>query len=289
MRIASIGVGNMGGAVARRLAGGDFDVVVYDPSPDAVERSTAAGAGAAESLESAVETADVVLTSLPTPELVVESVRRVLRVADDETIIVDISTIDPQTARRVADDCAEATTPFVACPLGKTPAHAEEGAIPVFVGGDADAIATLRPVLERISERVYDFGTVEAATTFKLVSNLVGMANVTVLAEGLAIAKRAGIAPEQFTEALADTGAHSFQSQVRLPWMVERDWKPRFGVDLAAKDVRLALGAAAHWRLPTPMGAAALAQLLSASNHGWGGEDVVAVAKLVDHEEVDHG
>lgn len=289
MRIAIIGVGNMGGAVARRLVTGDFDVVVYDPSAEAVARSTAVGADAADSLESAVKGADAVLTSLPTPELVVDSVQRALRVVDGDTIVVDISTIDPQTARRVADDCADAGTPFVACPLGKTPTHAEQGAIPVFVGGDPQAITALRPVLERMSERVYDFGTVEAATTFKLVSNLVGMANVTVLAEGLAIAKSAGIAPEQFTEALADTGAHSFQSQVRLPWMLERDWAPRFGVDLAAKDVRLALGAAAHWKLPTPVGGAALAQLLSASQHGWGGEDVVAVAKLVEHEEGDRG
>jgi 3-hydroxyisobutyrate dehydrogenase len=282
MRITCIGVGNMGGAVARRLAAGDFDVTVHDPSPDAMERCVAAGAAAADSLESAVANADLILTSLPTPELVVSTISAVLDVVDIDAVVMDISTIDPQTARTVADRSAAAGVPFVACPLGKTPAHAEEGTIPLFVGGAADALVRIRDVLDWMGEKTYHFETVEAATTFKLVSNFVGMANVAILAEGLAIASRAGIDDAAFSEALADTGATSFQSEVRLPWMVSRDWTPRFGVDLAAKDVRLAVASAALWKIPTPVGSAALAQLMSAATEGWGGQDVVALAKLVD-------
>lgn len=282
MRITCIGVGNMGGAVARRLASGDFDVTVYDPSSAAVERCVAAGAVPADSLETAVVKAELVLTSLPTPEAVVATVDALANQVASETVVMDISTIDPQTARAVADRLASSGVSFVACPLGKTPAHAEEGSIPLFVGGEPDVVAGLHAVLEWIGGRTYDFGTVEAATAFKLVSNLVGMANVAVLAEGLAIAGAAGIEPTAFAEALADTGAASFQSELRLPWMIDRDWSPRFGVALAAKDLRLAVGSAATWRVPTPVGSAALAQLLAAVHQGWGDEDVVALAKLVD-------
>ena len=284
MRITCIGVGNMGGAVARRLAGGEFDVTVQDPSADAMERCVTAGAVAADSLPSAVANADLVLTSLPTPELVVSTVSAVLDEVGPDTVVMDISTIDPQTARAVADRCAEADVPFVACPLGKTPAHAEKGTIPLFVGGDVKALVRIKPVLDWMGEKTYHFDTVEAATTFKLVSNFVGMANVAVLAEGLAIANRAGIDDAAFAEALADTGAASFQSDLRLPWMIDCDWTSRFGVDLAAKDVRLAVGSAAVWKVPTPVGSAALAQLMSAATEGWGGQDVVAMAKLVDAE-----
>jgi len=282
MRIACIGVGNMGGAVARRLAGGEFDVTVYDPSAQAMERCAAAGATPTDSLRSAVADAELVVTSLPTPELVAETVYQVLDLVGSETVVMDISTIDPQTARAVADRCAAADVPFVACALGKTPAHAEEGAIPLFVGGDGPALERLRPVLDRMGEKTYHFATVEGATTFKLVSNFVGMANVAILAEGLAIANRAGIDDAAFAEALADTGAASFQSQIRLPWMIDCDWTPRFGVDLAAKDLRLAAGSAAVWKVPTPVGSAALAQLMATATQGWGSEDVVAMAKLVD-------
>lgn len=280
MRIACIGVGNMGGAVARRLATSqEFDVLVFDLSTAATDRCSAAGASRADSVHAAVNDAEVVLTSLPTTSLVLETVQQILPVIGKDTVIADISTIDPETARIALDLCAQADRSFVACPLGKTPAHAENGEIPLFVGGDANAVARIEPVLHRIGEKIYNFGSVEAATTFKLVSNFIGMANVAILAEGLAIALRAGIAPDAFSDALADTGAKSFQSEVRLPWMIEQDWAPRFGVDLATKDVRLAVKTALDWGIPVHVGSATLSQLISASAHGYGNEDVIAIMK----------
>jgi 3-hydroxyisobutyrate dehydrogenase len=288
MNITCIGVGNMGGAVARRLAtSNDFAVTVFDPSTDAMDRCVAAGATSAPSLAAAVAEADVVLTSLPTPKLVIDTVHELLSLLPEDAVVVDISTIDPTTARTVQIACQENKTDFVACPLGKTPAHAERGEIPLFVGGDQDAVVALEPILSRMGEKTYNFGTVEAATAFKLVSNFIGMANVAILAEGLAIAMRAGIKPDQFAQAIADTGAKSFQSEVRLPWMIERDWAPRFGIDLAAKDVRLAVESALGWRIPVPVGSAALAQLMAASHEGMGNEDVVALFKL-SHLESRH-
>lgn len=280
-KISSIGVGNMGGAVARRLATSDgFEVTVFDLSTEAVERCVGSGAIAAGSVSAAVAQADIVLTSLPTTALVLETVRKVLPAVPDHAVIVDISTIDPMTARTASDLCTEAGRAFVACPLGKSPAHAENGAIPLFVGGEATVVAQIDPLLQRIGERTYNFGSVEAATSFKLVSNFIGMANVVVLAEGLSIALKAGITAAAFTEAIAETGAASFQSELRLPWMIEQDWHSRFGVDLAAKDVRLAVETALDWHLPVPVGSAALSQLLSASARGFGKEDVVSVMKL---------
>lgn len=281
MRVTCIGVGNMGGAVARRLATGDFEVTVFDPSADAVRRCVEAGAVAADSLAAAVADAEVVLTSLPTTALVTETVAELCALLPASGVILDVSTIDAGCARRAADRCAEAGLEFVACALGKAPQHAEQGAIPLFVGGDAATVERLTPILERIGERTYVFKDVEGATTFKLVSNLIGMTHVAVLAEGYALARRAGIDPDMFAEALADTGAASFQSSVRLPWMMAEDWAARFGVDLALKDVSLAVDTAEDWDVPHPVGAAARAQLAEASRQGLGSEDVVALLKLV--------
>lgn len=281
MKITCIGVGNMGGAVARRLATStEFTVTVYDPSTEAMAKCEAAGAIPSANMHAATEGADVVLTSLPTTKLVLETIRELLPVLAEGTVIVDISTIDPQTAATALQLSQDAGRIFIACPLGKTPGHAENGEIPLFIGGDQDTVVRLDPMLERMGEKTYNFGTVEAATAFKLVSNFIGMSNVAILAEGLAIALKAGISPEMFTEALADTGAKSFQSEVRLPWMLEQDWTPRFGVNLAAKDVRLAVESALNWQIPVPVGAAALSQLMAASARGFGNEDVVAVMKL---------
>ncbi len=284
MNITCIGVGNMGGAVARRLAAGGFPTTVFDIDQNAIARCVEAGAGHADSLETAVGEADAVVTSLPTTALVIETVEHLAQLLPQGRIIMDISTIDPHTARNAATTCAEHGLRFVACSLGKTPIHAENGQIPLFVGGDDTAISELSGVLDRIGEKTYLFDDVEGATTFKLVSNFIGMSNVAVLAEGLALAQQAGIPADLFTEALADTGAVSFQSDVRLPWMLERDWKARFGIDLAAKDVGLAIDAAQTWALDTPVGAAALEQLQAASGKGFGDDDVAAVAKLYTEE-----
>lgn len=281
MKIAVIGVGNMGGAVARRLATGGYDVRVTDLARDAVTRCTAAGATAADDAHTAVADAEVVFTSLPMPDTVVRVWRDVTPYLARGTIAVDISTIDPATAEELTAVLADRNHAFVHCALGKTPAAAEQGAIPLFTGGPAAALAELAPVFERMGERTYDFGSPAAAAVFKLVSNMIGMTNVAALAEGFTLAERFGIDPGLFAAALDDTGARSFQSEVRLPWMAAGDDAARFGAALAAKDVRLAVDAAARLGIPTPVSSQTLAQLIATVAHGRGERDVVAMRTLV--------
>lgn len=279
-KIAFIGAGKMGGAVARRLATGGYAVRVYDPDLAAVRACVDAGAVAAASAGDAVTGAEVVFTSLPLPEDVLAAWRQIAPDLAASAICVDVSTIDPATAGALTDLLDG--HPFVSCTLGKTPAAAERGEIPLFVGGPERAVAELRPLLERIGERVHDFGSPGAAAMFKLISNLIGMTNVAVLAEGYVLARRAGIEPERFAAALRETGGCSFQSDVRLPWLIDGDYAARFDTNLAAKDVRLAVDAAARAGVPTPVAAQGLAQLVTAVAHGHGGEDAIAVAKVLD-------
>lgn len=277
--IGFIGAGRMGGAIARRLVSGGYDVSVYDPSSAAVEACVAVGAKAAASAEAAADGADAVFTSLPLPEHVIATYQAILPKLSQQAYCIDVSTIDPTTARALSDLLGPQR--FVACPVGKTPAQAESGELPLFVGGDQAAIEAVRPLLDRIGSSRHELGTVEAATAFKLISNLVGMTNLAVLAEGHALARQVGIADDAFAAALAETGAASFQLELRLPWIVADDYAARFSVDLAAKDLRLAVDAAARAGVPTPVGAQGLSQLVAATAHGYGDEDVVAIAKLL--------
>ena len=283
--IAFIGVGRMGGGMARRLLAAGYPVTIYDPNPDAVAPCLAQGAKAAESASAVVESADIVFTSLPLPEhllalyagpgAVTESLR-------PGTTCVDVSTVDPGTARQVSDRLAEQEVEFVACPVGKGPAQAAEGTVPLFVGGSAAAVERLRPVLTHIGTPLHHLGEVEAATAFKLISNLIGMTNLAILAEGYLLGRRAGIEPTAFLAALQDTGAASYQLNLRLPAIAADDHEARFAVDLALKDLRLAIQSAARWRIPVPVGAASLQQLAAASAHGYGDEDVTAIVKVLD-------
>lgn len=281
--IGFVGLGAMGGAVARNLASNAWAVRAFDLSEAAIERTCASGAVAASSATDAVSGSVVVFSSLPTPELVEKFWTEQAPNLMPGAIAVDLSTIDPTTSRRISDMIASSTSAsFVACTLGKTPAHAEKGEIPAFVGGDTADIERLSPLLETLSNTVYDMGSVEGATIFKLVSNLVGMSNLAILAEGYVLARRAGISADTFADALRTTGGWSVQADLRLSWMVTDDLAPRFAVDLAAKDLRLSVNAAAGWHVPTPVAAAALTAFTTASASGHGSLDAAAVIEPLD-------
>ena len=259
--IAVIGAGMMGGGIARNLAAdGSFSVTVFDFDPNRVQRCVEAGAQAAGSVSEAVAGADLVITSLPLPETVYSVVQDNLKASAPEAIWMDVSTIDPGTGRKLEDLLTVADRRFVACPLGKGPAQAEAGTLPLFVGCDKDLLAT----------------------TFKIVSNMVGMANLAVLAEGYALCRRCDVGDDDFVDALRDTGAWSYQADIRLPLMINGDFATRFAVDLALKDVRLAIDVAARRGLPVPLGAAGLSQLAAAHSHGWGSEDVDAILNVIE-------
>ena len=283
-RILVVGVGRMGGGLARNLCRhGSFDVTVFDRSEAAVARCVEAGAAAAASVTEAAVDVDLVVSSLPMPADVVELVDEIAPHLQPGALVMDTSTIDPATAGRVAAVVGERR--FVSCLLGKGPAQAEAGEVPLFVGGHDAALEALAPVFECIGERVHRLGSVEAATAFKLVSNLIGMANLAVLAEGYALCRDAGVGDADFTDALRDTGAWSYQAEVRLPWMIDGDFDARFAVTLALKDLALAVDMAARRRIPAPVGAAAMSQLAAAAAHGHGDLDAAAVLRLVTPDE----
>lgn len=280
-RIAVIGLGRMGGGIARNLARRPgFEVVVFDLDPASIDRCVEVGASAAASAADAVGGVQLVLTSLPLPAHVREVYAEIEPHVSRDTILVDTSTIDPQTSGEIADRVGRDR--FVACLLGKGPAQAEAGEVPLFVGGPEPALDALTPVFDCIGATVHRLGTVEAATAFKLVSNLIGMTNLAVLAEGYTLCRRAGVGDDAFAAALADTGGWSYQAEVRLPWMTAGDFAPRFSVALGLKDLALAVGMASQWGVATPVGAAGMSQLASAVAHGHGGDDVDAVLRVVD-------
>lgn len=280
-RIAVIGLGRMGGGLARNLARHPgFDVVVFDLDRSAVDRCVEVGAAPADAVVDAVVDAQVVVTSLPLPAHVRQVYGEIAAHVRPEAIVVDTSTIDPQTAGEVARQVGRHR--FVACLLGKGPAQAEAGEVPLFVGGPDAALDALAPVFDCIGASVHRLGTVEAATAFKLVSNLIGMTNLAVLAEGYALCRRAGVGDDAFTAALADTGGWSYQAELRLPWMIAGDVAPRFSVALGLKDLALAVGMASQWGVATPVGAAGMSQLTAAVAHGHGDDDVAAVLAVVD-------
>lgn len=285
MSIGFVGVGLMGGPLARNLIRAGKEVLVFDLSEEAVQRTLDAGTtGTAAGSTDDLADCEIVFTSLPMPahvEGVMLGDDGLLAKMKEGSVHIELSTIDPQTSVKVRDAAAEKGIGFMQCTLGKTPAHAEKAEEPLFVGGDKELFDKLADIWPIIGSPAYYMGGVEASCAVKLISNMVGMANLAVLAEGLRAGEKAGIEKKVLVELLQDTGARSFQMDVRGPWIAEGDFENRFGLDLALKDVRLGCEMARSWGLDLKAMEAALELYKHASAAGHGKEDCNAVFKVV--------
>lgn len=282
-KVSVIGLGRMGGGIAAQLCMHGFPVRAFDISEVALNAAIAHGATEASTAAEAAKDADVVITSLPTPEDVLAAYDCAGGILTEvsNTVFIDVSTIDPRSATEVQRRVQEVGARFVACPLGKGPQQAAMGESPLFIGGDPDAVAAVQDVLDVIGSAQHFFGTVEAATAFKLVSNMIAFSNLAALCEGYLVARAAGITDAAFSAALEDTGGMSYQASLRLPWIADGDFAPRFAVDLARKDLRLGVDMAARQASPVPLAALTLQELALASTRGLGSLDAAAIIEVL--------
>lgn len=283
--VAFVGVGKMGSGMAKQLCAAGYPLRVFDTSEVAVAALVAAGAQRASSVSDAVEGADILFTSLPVPEVVQSVYHEVFDRDRPGLVCVDVSTSDPSTVRRVCDLVEGHRARYLACPVGRGVDEAAAGLSSLFVGGDDATIDLVLPLLQVIGGSMVRMATPEAAAAFKLVQNMVAMANLQSLCEGYALAKRWGVSDEVFATGLPDTGAWSRQAEIRLPWLINRDFAPRFTVALAAKDLRLAIEMAARTGIPVSCGAVALQQLVAAVNDGLGEAEVTSLFKVVERAD----
>jgi len=285
MLFGFIGLGQMGGGLARNLIRAGKEVIIYDLSEAAIAKTLAAGeTGKAAKKIIEIAAADVVFTSLPLPkdiEGVMLGKKGLLGAMKPGSTYIEVSTIDPKTARKLSDAAEKRGINYLQCPLGKTPAQAETAEEPIFVGGKKAVYEKMKDVLKIVGSPVLYLGEVEASSAFKLISNLIGMTNLAVLAEGIRIGEKAGIEPKVLLELLGDTGAKSFQMDVRGPWIAAGDFANRCGVDLALKDVRLGCEMAEAWSNNASTMKVALEYYKKASAEGFGKEDCNAIYKVI--------
>jgi 3-hydroxyisobutyrate dehydrogenase-like beta-hydroxyacid dehydrogenase len=280
-----IGVGRMGGGLARNLIKAGKEVLVFDLRTEAIQKTIETGkTGKAVKEIKEMAEADVVFTSLPLPsdvEGVMLGKDGLLSLMKPGSTYIDVSTIDPKTARKLSDAAESRKVHFLECPLGKTPAHAEKAEEPIFVGGEKEVYEKMKGILETVGKPVIYMGDVEASSAFKLISNMIGMTNLAVLSEGIRIAHKAGIETKMFLDLLADTGGKSFQAEVRGPWIAQGDFANRFGLDLALKDVRLGCEMAEVWGNDAKTMKVALEYFRSGNAKGFGKEDCNAIYKVI--------
>lgn len=237
-----VGLGNMGGRIARRIRDGGMPVRGFDVSE---EQAAAAGVATEGSIAALAEAVDVVFLSLP-DSAVIESV-----VLDDGglagllrsgQIVVDLSTASPNSSVRIHDRLAERDVVFLDAGISGGAAAAEKGTLTLMVGGDASALDQVRPILDTFSAGVHHMGAPGSGHTAKVLNNFLNGVSLAATAEVMVAAKRAGLDLAQLLEVVNTSSGVNFATLNRFPRIVEGDYlEGGLTNRLMAKDIRLYL------------------------------------------------
>lgn len=261
MKIGYIGLGAMGLPLACHLQRAGYAVTAFDIDAARADAIVALGGTKAASIAEATRGAEVVVTCLPaTPhvEQVVFGPEGVLANIAPGALLLDMSTIDAKGTDRVAEACAAKGIDFVDSPIGRLVLHAERGESLFMVGADDAKFARVEPLLRAMGKDIYRCGGTGTGSRMKLVNNFLLLTITEVCAEGVALGTKLGLDIETILKVTGGTTAQNGQLHtLMVNKVLKGDTTPGFTIDLAFKDLTLAITAAAELRMGLPVGAAA--------------------------------
>ncbi len=239
--IAFIGLGIMGGRMAKNVLKGGYLMRAFNRTAAKAEEVRKLGATVAASPREAATGADFVITIVSDPPAlaaVLEGPDGVFAGCRRGTLVIDMSTVDPGTSQAMASRAKALGLRYLEAPVMGGVSGAEQGTLTIMVGGAAKDVTAAKPLLETMGKKIMHVGPMGHAAVMKLTANLVAACIVSAMAEGLVLATKAGVDPALVAEVLA---ARSPLIGRAAPRVLEGDFAPRFPLKLSHKDVGLAL------------------------------------------------
>jgi 2-hydroxymethylglutarate dehydrogenase len=273
LSVGYIGLGYMGKPMARNLLKAGFPLTVHNRSQGAVQELVAEGAAAANSPRALAERVDAVFSCLPGPadvEKVYLGENGVLAGAKAGSVLVDMSTIDPGTHRKIAARAAEKGVGYLDAPVSGGTTGARDGTLTIMVGGSADTLERVMPALKAMGQRIYHLGPVGNGAVVKIVNNMMSAINAIGVVEGLVLGTKFGIDPEVLYEVCSNSSAGSRSLTGTAQSVLKRDFEPGFMIDLMHKDVGLAVDLGKNLKVRTLAAALAQQVLQEAQAAGFG-------------------
>lgn len=271
--------------MAGNLARGGFSLRGYDINSDAVAALAAEGAVAAGSAAEAAAGADVVITMLPNGphvEDVLFGSGEVAGALNPGTLFIDMSTIAPAVTDSLSARLAERGIAMLDAPVGRQQQNAVDGTLLIMVGGPKAEVERAMPLFEKMGDTIVHCGETGSGARLKLVNNYMSITLNALTAESLTLAEAAGLDPELTREVLMGTAAGKGHLGITYPAKVLKgDLSPGFAVDLAYKDLGLALDLAAGLDSPVLTGSVARHLYSQARSEGHGRQDWSALYKII--------
>lgn len=285
-RVGFIGLGLMGRPMAKNLLKAGYAVVAHSRSPASVDDVVSAGAERASSPADVARKAIRIITMVPDSpdvEQVLEGPNGVFSALQPGTVLIDMSTIAPSVARRLAAKANSLGATMLDAPVSGGEIGAINASLSVMVGGDAGAFAAVKPILDVMGnpERVVRIGDSGAGQTCKVCNQMVIGGALAAVSEAFALARKAGVDPALVRHALLGGFAASRVLEVHGERILNSNYKPGFRANLYAKDFRIAAATLAEFSTPAPV-SAAVHQLVEAQvAAGEGEDDYSAMGRVV--------
>ena len=255
-----LGLGVMGGPMARNLVKASYPVTGFDTDARRLGNFAATGGKPATSVAEVGRAGEVVLLSLPTGDVVREVVTGsagLLAIMKAGSVIVDLSTTEPKVAQDAAAACGDKGITFLDGPVSGGEQGAIDAALSIMVGGDAAAFARVKPILTCLGRSVVHMGGSGMGQATKLINNMIVAANFASVCEAWALAVTMGLDPATLHEAIKGGWAGSRVMEETVPRLLKRNFVPGGSVDIMTKDVSYALNMARTANVPVPVTALA--------------------------------
>lgn len=286
---AFIGAGNMGLPMIQNLVQAKHAVRVFDRDAQVLKAATSLGATAADSIESLVDGVEVVISVLPAGKHVRSVYDQLWDKVTPETILIDSSTVDIETSQWCHEQAKLRGLRFIDAPMSGGVSGAAQGTLTFMVGGSDEDIEFAKAYLSPMAGKIFSAGGPTAGTAAKIVNNLMLHINLLANAEGSQLAARLGLAPKVFHDIVSASSGRSWAQQVWYPVpdiietsAADHNFDATFAADLSAKDIGLALDAAAPYELQMPAAALIHKQMQALQAEGLGHKDCTLVTKYVN-------
>jgi 2-hydroxy-3-oxopropionate reductase len=253
LKVGYIGLGLMGKSIARNILKAGFPVVVHNRSRAAVDELVAEGASAANSPAEVASQVDVVFTNLPDSpdvEKVVLGENGILAGGRKGLIVVDNSTIKPATARMVAEKLKEKGMFSLDAPVSGGDIGARNATLTIMVGGDAEALEKVHPVLQAMGKTITHVGDAGAGQVAKAANQIMVAAQMVAMGELLVFSKKAGVDPRKVVDAIKGGAAQCWSLDVKPPRLFDGNRSPGFKAHMQLKDLNIVLDTAKEFDIP---------------------------------------
>lgn len=289
--IGFIGVGNMGGPMARNLLKAGHKVKAFDLMPEAVQKVVEAGGTKATSAQETAQDVDVVISMLPAGKHVLSvytGEKGILAAARPGTLFIDSSTIDVKSAREAIAAAEAKSMLMLDAPVSGGVAGAENAALTFMVGGTDEAFAKAKPILEAMGKKIVHAGGAGNGQVAKICNNMVLGISMIAVSEAFVMAEQLGLSAQAMFDIVSSSSGSCWAlvNHCPVPGPVptsaaNRDYKPGFAAELMLKDLKLSQEAARSAHVQTPLGAEATALFSEYVQGGHGSADYSGIIRMI--------